>query len=303
MIDLNDYFYFVQVVEKQGFSAAAEVLGMPKSRLSRHVKNLEERLDTVLIQRTSRQFHITDSGRLFYQHARSLIDEMELAETVMQQQKRSVSGRVSVSCSVGVAQFALQPLMIRFLEMHPQLQLVQHVTNQPVDLIAAGIDMAIRGHAAPLPDSSLIQRHLASVPWHLFTGPSYIEKYGRPTSPYDLFKQRVLKVGWQPSQSQWSLESRSGVKVSVPFDAVFSSDDMGTLKEAAHHGLGIVALPAYTCTDELAQNKLVRILPEWNAGIAELTLLLPTRKGFSGQAQLLRDYLLSEVSEHLAFSN
>jgi DNA-binding transcriptional LysR family regulator len=89
----------------------------------------------------------------------------------------------------------------------------------------------------------------------------------------------------------------------VPFEPVFSSDEMVTLKEAASHGLGIVALPAYTCTDELAQNKLVRILPEWNAGIAELSLLLPTRKGLSGQAQLLRDYLLSEVDKHLAITD
>ena len=300
MIDLNDYYYFVQVVEKQGFSAAAEVLNMPKSRLSRHVKKLEARLDTVLIQRTSRQFHITDSGRLFYQHARSLIDEMELTETVMKQQKQSVSGRVSLSCSVGVAQFAIQKLMVGFLEQHPQVELVQHVTNQNVDLIATGLDMAIRGHAAPLPDSSLIHRHLASVPWYLYAGSGFIEKYGQPESPYDLFKRKALKVGWQPTQSQWNLESNTGVKINVPFGAAFSSDDMSTLKQAAISGMGIVALPAYTCREEIMQNTLIRILPDWNAGIAELTLLLPTRKGLSGQAQMLRDYLLKEVATHLA---
>ncbi|HBA35271.1 MAG TPA: LysR family transcriptional regulator, partial [Gammaproteobacteria bacterium] len=115
MIDLNDYFYFVHVVEKRGFSPAARALNMPKSRLSRHVSQLEERLDTRLIQRTSRQFKVTETGRVFYQHARALIDEMEAAEAAIQSRKASLSGRVTMSCSVGVAQFAIKELVCEFL--------------------------------------------------------------------------------------------------------------------------------------------------------------------------------------------
>ncbi len=299
MIDLNDYFYFVEVVEKQGFSAAADQLNMPKSRLSRHVKNLEERLDTRLIQRTSRQFHVTDAGRLFYQHARSMLDEVALTESVMKQQKQVLSGRVSLSCSVGVAQFGLQQLLIEFLRQNPKVELIEHVTNQKVDLISSGIDMAVRGHVEPLPDSSLIQRHLATVPWHLFAGQAYLEQYGEPSSPYDLFKQKALKVGWQPSEGHWNLENTEGVKTVVPFNAVLSSDDMSTLKKAAITGLGIVALPAYTCQAEVKANHLKRVLPDWHAGEAQLSLLFPHRKGISGQVKALRDYLLEEVNEYV----
>jgi DNA-binding transcriptional LysR family regulator len=300
MIDLNDYFYFVQVVEKQGFSAAAEKLNMPKSRLSRHVRQLEERLNARLIQRTSRQFHVTEAGNLFYRHARSLIDEMELTESVMKQQQVGLSGRISLSCSVGVAQYALKDLLIQFIGKHPNIELAQHVSNHAIDLVSAGIDLAVRGHVEELADSSLIQRHLANVPWYLFASPDFIEEFGKPQSPYDLFKQKALKVGWQKGQGHWSLENASGLKTTVPFEPILSSDDMGTLKQAAIAGMGVVALPAYTCRDELYSGVLIKILPEWTVGNAQLTLLFPSRQGVPAQVQALRDYLLSEVAKHLS---
>lgn len=125
MIDLNDYFYFVHVVEKQGFTPAARALNMPKSRLSRHVSKLEERLDVKLIQRTSRQFNVTESGQIFYQHARALLEEAEVAEAAIQSRKTALSGRVTMSCSVGVAQFAIRELVLQFLADHPKVELVQ----------------------------------------------------------------------------------------------------------------------------------------------------------------------------------
>ncbi|WP_286845230.1 LysR family transcriptional regulator, partial [Idiomarina sp. UBA4206] len=216
MIDLNDYFYFVHVVEKQGFSPAASALNMPKSRLSRHIKQLEERLDSKLIQRTSRQFKITDTGRLFYRHARALLDEMEMAEAAVQSTKKTLSGTVKISCSLGVAQFAVKQLLVEFLKENPKVNLVQQVTNQTVDLVSNGIDIAIRGHIDQLPDSSIIQRQLTTVSWQLFASPAYIESHGAPSSPDDLLKQKSLKMGWQSTSGIWTLENQEGLEITVP---------------------------------------------------------------------------------------
>ena len=295
MIDLNDYFYFVHVVEKRGFSPAARALNMPKSRLSRHVSQLEERLDTRLIQRTSRQFKVTETGQVFYQHARALIEEMEAAEAAIQSRKESLRGRVTMSCSVGVAQFAIKDLVFEFLVKHPKVDLVQQVTNQSVDLISSGIDLAIRGHMEALPDSSIIQRHLANVSWHLFASPGYLARTGIPESPYDLHKRQSLKVGWQPVSGHWSLENAKGLKTAIPFSPQLCSDDMATLKQAAAKGLGIVSLPAYTCRDELKDGSLVRVLPEWVAGKAQLSLLMPSRRGQSPAVRALVDHLLNNL--------
>jgi len=295
MIDLNDYFYFVHVVDKRGFSPAARALDMPKSRLSRHVSLLEQRLGARLIQRTSRQFKVTETGRVFYQHARALIEEMEAAEAAIKSRKASLSGRVAMSCSVGVAQFAVKDLLLEFLAKHPKINLVQQVSNQSVDLVASGIDVAIRGHMEALPDSSIIQRHLANVSWHLFASPEYLDRTGTPKSPDDLFKRKSLKVGWQPASGHWNLEHKNGLKTTVSFSPQLCSDDMSTLKQAASNGLGIVSLPAYTCRDELDRGSLVRVLPEWVAGTAQLSLLMPSRRGQSPGVRALADYLSENV--------
>lgn len=299
MIDLNDYFYFVHVVEKQGFSQAAKALDIPKSRLSRHITKLEERLDTKLIQRTSRQFNVTETGQIFFQHAKAMLEEMEAAEAAIQSRKTSLSGRVTMSCSVGVAQFALKDLILQFLTDHPKVDLVQQVTNQNIDLVSSGIDMAIRGHTESLPDSSIIQRHLATVAWHLFASPSYLSKTGSPKSPYDLYKRQSLKVGWQPASGHWTLQNKEGLKTTVPFSPQLCSDDMSTLKSAAIDGLGIVSLPAYTCRKEIANEALVRVLPDWVSGKAELSLLMPSRKGQSASVRALSAYLLNNLSKQV----
>lgn len=299
MIDLNDYFYFVHVVEKRGFTPAADALNMPKSRLSRHVAKLEERLDVKLIQRTSRQFKVTESGQIFYQHARALLSEMEAAEAAIQSRKTALSGRVSLSCSVGVAQFAIKELVPRFLLQHPKVELVQQVTNESVDLVASGIDLAIRGHTEPLPDSSIVQRHLATVSWHLFASPRYLADTGTPDSPHDLLKRQSLKVGWQPTMGQWTLQNSKGIKKSVPFSPQLCSDDMSTLKHAAVEGLGIVSLPAYACREELDNGDLVRVLPDWVSGKAQLSLLLPSRRGQSSAVRVLSEYFINHLNEQV----
>ncbi|MFC3096137.1 LysR family transcriptional regulator [Alteromonas sediminis] len=302
MIDLNDYYYFVHVVEKQGFTPAAQALNMPKSRLSRHVSKLEERLDIKLIQRTSRQFHVTETGKMFYQHARALLDEMEAAEAAIESRKLSLNGRVTMSCSLGVAQFAIKELLVNFLQKYPKVELVQQVTNQNIDLVSSGIDLAIRGHTDTLPDSSIIQRNLCAVSWHLFASPGYLSDTGTPRSPYDLFKRKSLKIGWQPTNGHWTLENKQGLKTTVPHHPQLCSDDMNTLKHAAIDGLGIVSLPAYTCRDAISNGTLQRVLPEWTSGKAQLSLLTPSRRAQSPVAKALALYLLDNLHTHVGDS-
>lgn len=297
MIDLNDYYYFVHVVEKKGFSPAARALNMPKSRLSRHISTLEERLETKLIHRTSRQFRVTEAGLIFFRHARSIIDEMEVAEAAIESRKTSLNGKVSISCSIGVAQFAVKELIVKFMTEHPKVNIIQQVTNDHADLVASGIDLSIRGHIDDLPDSSIVQRKLAAVSWHLYANPSYLSKTGIPQSPQDLTNKQGLQLGWQSTKNTWNLRNASKVKKVVPFNSVLCSDDMNTLKAVTINGLGIVSLPAYTCRDEITAGTLVRVLPDWLSGNAQLSLLMPSRKGQSLVVKAFSEFLLNNVSK------
>ncbi len=297
-IDLNDYYYFVHVVEKGGFTRASESLGIPKSRLSRHIVQLEKRLDTTLIQRTTRQSKITEFGEVFYQRARTVVDQVELAEAELKRKKNTLSGQVALSCSVGVAQFALKGLIARFMTDNPQITVLQQVTNQSIDLIASGIDMSIRGHTGPLPDSTLVQRSLAVVEWSLFTSPDY--PINQIETPDDLTNHPTLSLGWQAQGDRWRMEHTSGAKETLQIAPRLKSDDMATLKEAAGEGLGIVALPAYTCRDELASGKLIKVLPEWHAGQANLSLMMPRKSGFAAPVVALQEFLQAEFANFVA---
>lgn len=298
--DLNDYFYFVHVIEKQGFSAAAEALGLPKSRLSRHIRQLEERMDARLIQRTTRQFNVTELGETFYAHARTVVDEMEKAENAVRRKKNLLSGNVTISCSVGVAQFALKKLIARFLAENPRVTVSQYVTNRTIDLVASGVDLSIRGHTGPLPDSSLIQRSLAQVEWQLFAASDYEDEHGAVSEPSDIHNHPTLALGWQSPHGEWSLENQSGQKFAVKITPRLKSDDMSTLKHAAASGAGIVALPAYTCRDELKRGRLRRVLSDWHAGAAQLSLVAPTRKGQPQAVVALQDFLLAGFADVVA---
>jgi DNA-binding transcriptional LysR family regulator len=272
---------------------------VPKSRLSRHVAALEERLDTRLVQRTTRQFHVTAIGEEFYRHARALVDEMEAAEAAVKRNQNTLSGNVTLSCSVGVAQYAIKDILVRFLADNPRVIVSQQVTNQAADLVASGIDLAIRGHVGPLPDSSLAQRKLADVEWNLFSAAGYQQQHGLIKSPEDLSSHQTLSLGWQSPRGRWSLEDSSQQRVEVPITPRLKSEDMSTLKHAAMQGLGIVALPAYTCRQDVNEGKLERVLPDWHAGVAQLSLLQPNRRGISPTVKALQDFLLGELEGHV----
>lgn len=296
-MDLNHAYYLVHVVEKQGFSAAARTLGIPKSRISRQVKNLEASLGTRLLNRDSRHMSLTEAGEAYYRHAKRALDCMVAAETAVRRDKDALEGTVTLSCSVGVAHFALGRILPRFLADNPRVILQIQASNDFSDLISDGIDLAIRGHFKLLPDSGLIHRRITEVPWHLFTSPSIAQQFGPLSSPADLDGLPGLALGWRPGGNSWSLQGPDGANASVPFATRMRSDDMVTLKQAATAGLGVVALPVYTCTEDVAAGRLSRLLPEWNAGLPEISLLMHGKRGNPPQVDALAAFLRSELPD------
>ena len=294
-MDLNDYYYYVHVIEKKGFAPASRALGIPKSRLSRHISQLEDRLGVRLIQRTSRQFNVTDIGTVFYEHARKAVDEVEAANAAVKNNLNTLSGKIRMSCSVGMAQFALSEIAARFIKKHPNVDIIQQVTNEAVDLIEQGLDLVVRAHSAPLPDSTLIQRRLTKTEFGLFASPGYLEKVGTPLTPEHLEEHTGLKLGWKPEKGSWSLSNKDGSNFVMAFEPRLCSDDMVTLKNAASVGLGIVGLPMYTCREEIRVKQLVRVLPDWTVGVADISLLMPSRQGVAPAVNTFAAYLSDEM--------
>lgn len=294
MLDLTDVFYFVQVVDHGGFTAAGRVLRLPKTTLSHRVQQLEGSLNVRLLHRTSRRLSLTDVGSEFYGHALSMLREADAAENVARRRLAEPSGTIRMTSSAAIAQFALRDLLPAFLERFPKVSVVQHASDVMVDIVGEGFDLALRAHSAPLPSSTLVQRTLAPIPWFLFAGTAYLGRRGEPGTPGDLAGHSAIALGRDSAQT-WQLRSMTDEPAIVAIEPRFVSNDMVALKRAACAGLGIVALPGYVCRAEVEAGEMKRVLPDWRAADSVLSALVPFRHGGLPSVRALVDFLAAEL--------
>lgn len=300
MLDLKDVYFFVQVVDRGGFTSAGEVLRLPKSTLSHRVKELEASLGVRLINRTSRQFAMTEVGQEFYQYAMNLLRSAEVAEEAMRQRLAEPSGVIRVTTAAEIAQFALRHVLPTFLSENPKVKIVETATDRLVDIVGEGFDLAIRGHTGQLQDSNLIQHPLAKAPWYLFAGPEYLERMSVPAEPEDLMTHSLIGMV-SKGPLQWHLQGPDRRTVTVPIDPRFQSNSLISLKEAACANIGIAALPGYICQTELKAGALRQILPQWIAADARITALIPYRIGLLPAVRTMVDYLAEVLPKVTAF--
>ncbi|WP_011295763.1 LysR substrate-binding domain-containing protein [Cupriavidus necator] len=302
MLDLKDVYFFVQVVDRGGFTSAGNSLGLPKSTLSHRVKELEASLGVRLINRTSRQFTVTEVGAEFYQYAVALLQSAQVAEEAMRQRLAEPSGVIRVTVAVELAQFALRRILPTFLGNHPKVSIIEVATERLVDVVGEGFDLAIRGHTAPLQDSNLIQRPLARAPWFLFAGADYLERAPRLDEPAQLASHTIIAMG-RKGPPQWQLQGPQGQTVTVHIEPRFQSTSMMSLKEAACSNLGIAAIPGYICRAELQSGLLRQVLPGWIAADARISALIPYRTGLLPAVRSLVDFLAVELPKVTAFDH
>jgi DNA-binding transcriptional LysR family regulator len=302
MLDLNDFFFFVQVVDRGGFTAAGRALRVPKSTLSHRLQELEKNLGVRLLNRTSRRFGMTEAGSEFYHHAVATLREADRAETAMRHRVREPTGTVRCTASLATMQFAVSEVLSSFLVQYPKVNIVANATNELVDLVGERYDVAVRAHTDPLPDSTLVQQTLAPAPWFLFAGSAYFEAHRMPETPRDLHQHPSLFMMRSRSAQIWRLrESRERSKeIEVPLTPRLASDDMKTLKRAAVAGLGIVSLPGYVCRDEVRSGALRRVLPNWRAEDSVLTALMPNRQGVLPSVRAFVRHLAAELPKVVA---
>jgi DNA-binding transcriptional LysR family regulator len=303
MLDLNNFFYFASVVERGGFTAAARTLGIPKSTLSYRIQRLEAELGVRLLNRTSRHFGPTQAGEEFSRKALTMLRAAEEAESAVRRRVTEPSGLIRFTAAIGTAQFALRDILMNYMRDYPRVNLVEQVTSRLVDLLADNFDVAVRAHAGPLPDSTLVQRTLAKAPWILVAGADSLKQAAAAKTPHDLKRFPCLSVWKSDTAPEWRLRARAQgnrSEVIVPLTPRLVSDDMSSLKRAASEGLGIVALPAYACKRELRNGELIQVLPGWLAGESTFTALVPHRRGQLPAVKIFVDYLARYLPKHVA---
>lgn len=300
MLDLRDVYFFLQVADRKGFSAASETLGVNKSTLSLRIKELERSLGVRLINRTPRQFLLTEVGTEFYRYAADLLKNAEAAEEAMRQRLAEPSGVVRITSPMEVSQYLLRAILPAYLNRYPKVTIQESVTEKFVDIVGEGFDLAIRGHCTRLQDSDLVHRPLAKAPWHLFASTGYIKQMPALESPEQLELHSVVSLA-RKGPAQWQLKGPEGRQLAVSVHSRYQGNNLISVKEAACADLGIAALPGYICRTEIAAGTLRQVLPGWIASDARFTVLIPNRVGLLPAVRSLVDFLTEEFPRLTAF--
>jgi DNA-binding transcriptional LysR family regulator len=290
-MDLNEMLVFARVVQAGSFTAAAAALGMPKSTVSRKVSDLEERLQSRLLQRTTRKLSLTDVGRTYYDYCARIVGEIEDAERAVSTLQETPRGLLRVTAPINVA--FLGPIVSDYLKRYPEVRLDLFCTGRAVDLVEERFDLGIR--AGALADSTLIARRLGSAKWLLVATPGYLKRRGRPRSPDDLSKHDCLLFGAGPDSGGLCLENGER-SVQVAFSPRLTVTDIDVVYAVATAGLGIAVLPAFRCVEDLGARRLARVLADWNVPSTPVHVVYPSTRHISPKVKSFIDHLHARMT-------
>ncbi|MCX5507491.1 LysR substrate-binding domain-containing protein [Pseudomonas sp. BJa3] len=291
MFDLNDLYLYAKVVEHGGFAPAGRILGLPKSRLSRRVAKLEERLGVRLIQRSTRQFQVTEVGLEYYRHCLGMLEQAVAAEDAVERNRAEPRGIVRLASSTALLDSRLAPMLARFMAQCPVVELLVKSYNRRVDVIGEGFDLVLSVQHQPLESSELVMRRLAPSRQCLVVAPGLLAGHGRPMSPEGLQVLPSLNWGANVQDATWMLIGPAGAEAAVRHRPRVVSDDLAVLREAALAGVGAVLLPEEAVRADLADGRLVHVLDDWAPREGEVVALFPSRRGLMPAVRKLIDYL------------
>lgn len=297
MQDLNDLAYFALVAENGGFAAAERASGIPKSKLSRRLADLESRLGVRLIQRSTRRFAVTEIGQRTLQHARAMLAEAEAAQALSAEETAEPRGTVRLSCPPALLQHAVADMLAEFLRAWPQVAVRVESTNRNVDLWHDGLDLALRVRFAaadgtmPTGYADEIIRSLALSPHVLVAAPQLLTNAPPPATPADLAHLPTLGLGNSNDETRWTFVSEAGAHTEVPHQPRLVADDMGALLCAALAGVGCAVLPRMMVHQALIDRELLELLPGWTLPPGTVQAAFASRRGMRPAVRKLLDFL------------
>lgn len=294
-MDFNQAAVFVKVVQAGGFSAAARQLGLPTSTVSNRVATLEKRLGVTLLQRTTRRLKLTEAGETYFRHASAGMEHLLDAETAVSVSGGVPKGLLRVTSPADLGDLVLANIVNRMRYEHPEVNVDLILTNQYVDLVAEGIDVAIR--TGKLRDSTLIARNVGIARWAAFASPEFLATAAPINSPQDLRHHCCLQ--FTPlGKDAWTLFGEQG-SVVVPMAGRVMANDLRVIRSLAVAGKGVAMLPVFLCREEGDNARLVRILAEWHARADPIHIVYPRQRFVPPKLRAFVDIAAHELGNHL----
>lgn len=297
MPDINDMILFAEVAKAGGFTKAAEVLAKPKSSVSHHIAKLESELGVRLLERTTRKIHLTEAGALLLEHCNRIIEEVETATDRVEMLSHRPKGLLRISASFSVGRQLLGPIANKYLQEHPDTQIQLQLSNQRINLVEEGFDLAIRVGA--LEKSNLIAKKIGGSRLIFCASPEYLGCISAPKTPSELDALDVLHMCERGFPTTLRLQGPDGIEsYKVTLRGVIN--DFHLLKQMILDGAGIAILPSYMCQTEIQEKRLIVILPEWTAPEVDFHAIYPSRHGVTPKVRAFLNLLelrLKEINE------
>ncbi|MFP7723894.1 LysR family transcriptional regulator [Lysobacter sp. D1-1-M9] len=293
--DLNDTLIFVKVVEHGSFISAARALRLPKTTVSRKVQDLEMRLGAQLLHRTTRKLGLTEAGNIYFEHCARIARELDEAESAVGQLQGGPRGwlRFTAPYSVGITWIA--PLLGEFHARHPELRVEMVLTNEPLDLIAKEIDVALR--IGSLPDSNLIARRLAVFRTQIYASPHYLERHGEPLHPDDLQHHRTLAMQKARRNGGYVWTLHDGERdQDFRIDPVLVANDPGPLRGALLCGEGLMLASDVTVKAHAEHGDVQRVLAGWTGPTLDFNAVFPRGQVQSPKVRAFVDFLVERLN-------
>jgi len=291
-MDLNLVSMFVRVVETGSFTAAASLLGLRKSSVSRGVARLEEELGVRLLHRTTRRLNLTEAGSAYFSRVREVTSSIDEATAEVKEMGHEPQGTVRMTAVPDSGSNTLAEIIARFVRQYPKIRVELVLTSRSVDLVEEGIDLALR--AGVLRDSPLVARKIAPTPLGLFAAPSYLRRRGKPKALRELSQHDCVLYRPEAGKNTWRLTGPKG-ETSVEVTGAIGSDDMSFNAHAAIAGAGIALLPTALVTSSLEQGKVARVLPDYALTGGAVYIVSPASRHQLARVRLLRDFLVSAL--------
>jgi DNA-binding transcriptional LysR family regulator len=264
---------FVKAADLGGFAPAAAALGISPTMVGLHVRALENRLGSRLLNRTTRRQSLTEVGRLYYERCRQILADIEDADQTASQLRAAPRGRLRVNASVSFGVHALTPVITDYLAAYPEVEVDLTLNDRVIDLVEEGFEVALR--VGPLNDSGLVARPLAPYQLVACAAPAYLARYGTPRQPADLAQHNCLVFDRGGSANTWVFQDGQNITTR----GAFRTNSGEALRVAALRGVGLIQQPRVLLVEELRAGRLVQVLPEYALPSLPMHLVyLPDRR-------------------------
>ncbi|WP_422015873.1 LysR family transcriptional regulator [Roseateles sp.] len=293
--DLQAWAIFAKVAETGSFAKAAADLAISQPTVSKALTRLEGRLRTTLFHRTSRKMSLTASGQASLERAMRILAEGEAVEAEVTEQSKSLRGTIRIAAPMSFGVTHLGPALPEFMERHPEVMLDLHFSDELIDVVAQGYDIALR--ISSLPDSSLLARRLCTVRILLVGAPAYFEHHGHPTHPRDLATHRALRYVHARIGEAWRFRHQTQGEFAQVVPSSLQVNNAEALVPALRAGLGLALQPEFLAWEDLQSGALLTTLPEWQVPPIALHIVTPPGRAKPARVQALIEFLARHFAE------